>query len=120
MTLFHFINEVISTKAVSSDPLLFRAAIFICGGVPFTALEDMGLDLSPVAHEVNRYTGALLNGSAGRLIELAANLHLIKRGFGLWDYVAEHIVHNPSCRPKRSDVFGLDFTKFPESACLWV
>lgn len=94
----------------------FRAAIFICGGVPLPALEYMALPVSTRAHEINQCTGALLNGTAGRLTELAANLKLIKRGLSLWDGSSDLLVHDPQHRPARSDVFGLDFTKFPASA----
>ncbi|KAJ5952039.1 Serine hydrolase FSH [Penicillium vulpinum] len=112
MALYHAMNN----NKPDMESLPFRAAIFICGGVPFPALEDMGLEISPYAHEVNQYTGALLNEAAGRLAMLAQNLYLINRGSGLWEYAADRNVHNPELRPKRSDVFGLDFTKFPENA----
>ncbi|KAJ5177734.1 Serine hydrolase FSH [Penicillium coprophilum] len=112
MALYHAMN----INEPDLEPLPFRAAIFICGGVPFPALEDMGLEVSPLAHEVNRYTGALLNDTAGQLTVLAQNLCLIKRGLGLWEYAAERNLHNPESRPERNNVFGLDFTKFPENA----
>lgn len=112
MALYHSMNS----NNPDLEALPFPAAIFICGGVPFPALEDMGLEVSPYAHEVNRYTGALLNDAAGRLAVLAKNLYLIKRGLGLWEYAANRNLHNPKFRPRRSDVFGLDFTKFPENA----
>lgn len=115
MALYHAIQQTTEPGSIE-DPLPFRAAIFICGGVPLPALEDMGLEVSERAHEINQCTGALLNGTAGRLAELAANLHLIKRGVGLWDGNMGSLVHDPKQRPDRSDVFGLDFTKFPAAA----
>ncbi|KAA8644075.1 hypothetical protein EYZ11_012545 [Aspergillus tanneri] len=113
MALYRTVN---GDSRVEEESLPFRAAIFICGGVPLSALEDMGLEVSPRAHEINRCTGTLLNGTARRLSELAANLHLIKRGVGLWDANGYQLVHDPTRRPDRRDVFGLDFTGFPTHA----
>lgn len=115
MALYHSIQQATEPGTVE-EPLPFRAAIFICGGVPLPALEDMGLEVSNRAHEINQCTGALLNGTAGKLAEFAANLHLIKRGVGLWDGNKGSLVHDSKKRPDRSDVFGLDFTKFPVAA----
>lgn len=117
MALYRSMEEVLSHGDFYGEPPLpFGAAIFICGGVPLPALEDMGLPVSTRAHEINQSTGALLNGTAGRLAEFAANLKLIKRGVGLWDDNNDLLVHDPRQRPARSDVFGLDFTEFPASA----
>ena len=103
-------------KNPNDEAFPFRAAIFICGGVPLPALEDMGLEVSPRAHEINRLTGALLNGTASRLADFASNLKLIKRGVGLWDGSEARILHDPNRRPSRNDVFGLPFNRFPASA----
>ncbi|OCK72877.1 hypothetical protein K432DRAFT_430850 [Lepidopterella palustris CBS 459.81] len=118
MVLYHAIDAAaaLAKGAKAEEPLPFRAAIFICGGVPLPALEDMGLEVPPRAHEINQRTGELLTGTAGRLTELAANLELIKPGVGLWDGNEGRLVHDPEVRPKRSDVFGLDFTMFPTTA----
>lgn len=100
----------------------FRAAVFICGGVPLYALRDMGLDVSDRAEEINKETGALLNGTAGKLSTFAADTTLIKRGVGLWDGNGAALVHDPDpgMRPRREDVFGLDFTVFPEWATIQI
>lgn len=100
----------------SEEALPFRAAIFICGGVPLPALDDIGLEVPPRARELNQRTSALLNETAGRLSQMAANPELIRPGFGLWDGNEDQLVHDPKVKPDRSDVFGLDFTKFPEYA----
>ncbi|KAK2813667.1 hypothetical protein FQN50_000065 [Emmonsiellopsis sp. PD_5] len=109
---------VLGSMGGEESSLPFRAAIFICGGIPLSALEDMGLEVSARAHEISQVTGQLLNGAAGRLTELAENVHLIKAGVGLWDLndAAALLVHDPGRRPDRSDVFGLDFTRFPGAA----
>ncbi|KAK3991408.1 putative serine hydrolase [Cladorrhinum sp. PSN332] len=95
-----------------SDPLPFKAAIFICGGLPLNVLEDVGIPVSRKAHEVNDASGALLKRKAGALSDWAANLDKIKPGVGLWDDT-EGLLHDPSKMPDESDVFGLDFTKVP-------
>ncbi|KGO63926.1 Serine hydrolase FSH [Penicillium italicum] len=115
MALYRSVEQA-SFPDQEEPPLPFRAAIFICGGVPLPALEDMGLPVSARTHEINQCTGAMLNSTAGRLAELAADLKLIKRGVSLWDGNAGALVHDPARKPARNDVFGLDFTAFPDSA----
>ncbi|KAH6975837.1 serine hydrolase FSH [Ilyonectria destructans] len=118
MALYRAVDAATAqSKGDKSDELLpFRAAIFICGGVPLPVFEHMGLVVPTRAHEINQHTGELLNGTAGRLNEMAANLKLIKRGAGLWDAGKGQLMHDPKARPELSDVFGLDFTRFPTSA----
>ncbi|KAK5989547.1 Esterase alnB-like protein [Cladobotryum mycophilum] len=117
MALYHAFESAtaIADGGNEKQRLPFSAAIFICGGVPLPALEDMRLEVLPHAYDINQRTGKLLHDTAGRLNELAANLRLIKHGVGLWDMNTSQLVHNPTVRPDRNDVFGLDFTKFPTS-----
>jgi pimeloyl-ACP methyl ester carboxylesterase len=97
-----------------TEALPFKAAVFVCGGVPMPVLEDLGLPgVSPRAHEVNDQTGKLLKEKAGKLAELAENLDRIKPGMGLWDDVLS-LLHDPTKIPDESDVFGLDFTVMPK------
>ncbi|KAL1874915.1 hypothetical protein VTK73DRAFT_10395 [Phialemonium thermophilum] len=93
-------------------PLPFRAAIFICGGVPFPALEDLGINIPRRAHEINDRTGKLLREKAGDLARMASHPDQIRRGVGLWDDT-DGLLHNPAVLPDPKDVFGLDFTSFP-------
>lgn len=127
MALYRAIDDPSEGESESEEALPFRAAIFICGGVPLSALEDMGLEVSPRAHEINHRTGKQLNETAARLTEMAANTQLIKRGVGLWDGNEGRLIHGHAHahapkqqqqqrRRKRSDVFGLDFTRFPTAA----
>ncbi|KAK4165144.1 putative serine hydrolase [Cladorrhinum sp. PSN259] len=94
-------------------PLPFKAAIFICGGLPLNVLEDIGVPVSQKAHEVNRVSGNLLKAKAGALNEWASNLDKIKPGVGLWDDTTG-LLHDPNVMPDDEDVFGLDFTKIPK------
>ncbi|KAH7139672.1 serine hydrolase FSH [Dactylonectria estremocensis] len=118
MALYRAVDAATSHSKSSKpdEPLPFRAAIFICGGVPLPVLEHMGLEVPVRAHEINKRTGELLNGTARRLDDMAANVKLIPRGVGLWDAGKVDLMHDPLARPALSDVFGLDFTRFPASA----
>lgn len=112
------------------QPLPFKAAVFICGGIPLAILDRMGLPVSPAAWEINNRTGRGLHekaGAAGKEIEAmlrAGNTGGAARR-GLWDRT-DDLVHqvassldpeyDPHELPKQdpSNVFGLDFTRFPE------
>ncbi|KAL4898872.1 serine hydrolase FSH [Aspergillus multicolor] len=104
------------------DGIPFKAAIFICGGIPLYALRDMGLPISSAAEEINKATGALLQNTATSLSTYASDISLIKRGVGLWDgnVSANSLIHDPGVRPPRDDVFGLDFTSFPDWATITI
>jgi hypothetical protein len=94
------------------QPLPFQAAVFICGGMPLPALENLGVAVPDRAKAINELTSKLMNKKAGALVDLAAHLDRIRPGVGLWDNV-EGLLHNPDRLPEESDVFGLDFTAMP-------
>ncbi|KXX77136.1 Family of serine hydrolases 1 [Madurella mycetomatis] len=102
-------------RETPDEPLPFKAAIFVCGGLPLGVLEDLGLPVSQRAHEINDETVRLLKQKAGMLTELAESKERIKPGMGLWDDTAV-LLHDPDEMPDESDVFGLDFTAMPEDA----
>ncbi|KAK4450031.1 family of serine hydrolases 1 [Podospora aff. communis PSN243] len=99
-------------RETPSEPLPFRAAIFICGGLPLQVLEDLDLPVSQKAYEINDETVRLLKARAGALTALAADPSRITPGTGLWDEL-EGLVHDPEVMPDEEDVFGLDFTIIP-------
>lgn len=103
-------------RETPTAPLPFRAAIFICGGLPLPVLEDLvppgARALSPRAHAVNDETVRLLKARAGALTDLAAHPERIRRGRGLWDDTAG-LLHDPLVMPPPDDVFGMDFTAMP-------
>ncbi|KAK3353542.1 serine hydrolase FSH [Lasiosphaeria hispida] len=99
-------------RETPEEELPFKAAIFICGGLPLPVLGDLGLPISQKAHDINDETVRLLKQRAGELTNLANNLDQIKLGQGLWDNTKE-LVHDPSVMPPESDVFGIDFTAMP-------
>ncbi|KAK3380120.1 serine hydrolase FSH [Lasiosphaeria ovina] len=102
-------------RETPNEELPFKAAMFVCGGVPLPVLEDLGLPVSQRAHDINDETVRLLKQKAGALTELAANLDRIRPGVGLWDDTAG-LLHDPRVMPHESDVFGLDFTAMPADA----
>lgn len=117
MALYHAVEAANEEQVLGSGPSLpFRAAIFICGGLPLPVLEDLGLKVTCRAQEIHLQTAKQLQNTAGKLSDYAANPELIKPGVGLWDCLEGQLLHDPTVRPDRSDVFGLDFTSFPTSA----
>jgi len=99
-------------RETPQEPLPFKAAVFVCGGLPLPVLDDLGLPLSQRVYDINDQTVKMLKKRAGALTELAANPDLIKLGTGLWDDL-NGLVHDPKVMPDESDVFGLDFTIIP-------
>ncbi|KAL3476018.1 serine hydrolase FSH [Aspergillus californicus] len=118
MALYHAFDNQDDTGWKEKEEFPFPTAIFICGGMPLWVLEDLGLDVSARAHMINKTTSTLLQGTAGKLSTFAADTRLIKRGRGLWDSNLEEgvLIHDPTTRPERADVFGLDYAGFPEWA----
>ncbi|KAK4230013.1 putative serine hydrolase [Podospora fimiseda] len=92
-------------------PLPFKACIFICGGLPLGILEDIGIEVSKKAHEINDASSILLRNKATALNNWA---ELQGKGKGLWDDT-KGLLHDPSIIPDDQDVFGLDFTKIPKN-----
>lgn len=93
----------------------FRGAILICGGMAVTWMEeDLGLDVSPRARDIEERSVRSLHRKAGHLSELSANPELIQRGVGLWDDTQDlvHVPGTPLPQDDR-DIFGLDFASFP-------
>jgi len=99
-------------RETPSEPLPFKAAVFVCGGLPLQVLEDLELPVPQRAYDINDETVRLLKARAGKLTQLAANPDQIKLGTGLWDDL-EGLVHDPSVMPDEEDVYGLDFTIIP-------
>lgn len=98
---------------VPDEPLPFKSVVFICGGLPFPVLEDLGYKVPQKALDVNDQTVTVMKQKAANLAHMAANLHEIKHGVGLWDDTSD-LIHDPDVMPDKKDVFGLDFTQIPE------
>ncbi|KAI4267937.1 MAG: hypothetical protein LQ337_008119 [Flavoplaca oasis] len=87
------------------EPLPFKIAIFICGGAPMQALEDLGIEISQEARDVD-------NKSARALAEQASTDAILKSGLDRWQN-NHGALSSPEGRLDPSNVFGLDFTKMP-------
>lgn len=111
------LHHAMESATSSIEALPFRSAIFICGGMPLPALEGLGLEVPLRAYEINRLTSALLAETNEKLKKTAAtDRKHIRAGVDLWDADDERHVHDPTVRPSRFDVFGLDFRQFPPHA----
>ena len=100
------------------EPLPFAGAIFICGGIPLVVLTDLGLPVSAEAWDINNRTGRALQEKAGAA---GAEIRAIMEGGldarrGLWD-CTDTLEQDPLAPfpTDRTDVFGLDFTLFPDT-----
>ncbi|KAL8811417.1 MAG: hypothetical protein Q9223_001940 [Gallowayella weberi] len=88
-------------------PLPFKCAIFICGGVPMQVLEDLGVEVTTEAWDMN-------NKSSKALAEQASSDSILKSGLSRWtnvDGVSPGNLDAGLIDPK--NVFGLNFTKMP-------
>ena len=106
--------------------LPFKAAVFICGGIPLDTLSHMGLPVPPAAWEINNATGQQLHkkaGAAGEEIKALMKSGNARQamGRGLWDRT-DGLIHqvpgnyDPHRLPPsllQTDVYGLDVTRFP-------
>ena len=109
------------------QPLPFKAAVFICGGIPLDILSHMGLPVPPAAWEINNATGQQLHkkaGAAGEEIKALMKSGNVRQAMnrGLWDRtdgLSHQVPGNyydplrlpPSLQP--TNVYGLDYTRFP-------
>jgi hypothetical protein len=100
-------------RETPDEPLPFKAAVFVCGGMPLHVLEDLGVDVPARAKAVNDMTSKLMRQKASALADMAANPERIQLGVGLWDDVGG-LLHDPKKMPEEKDVFGLDFTTMAE------
>ncbi|KAL8715723.1 MAG: hypothetical protein Q9220_000390 [cf. Caloplaca sp. 1 TL-2023] len=87
--------------------LPFKCAVFICGGVPLQVLEDLGVEVTEAAWEMNK-------SSAVQLMEQASGDAILKRGAQRWrnvNYKSNEGFTGETPVDDASDVFGLDFTR---------
>ncbi|OAA68338.1 ef-hand calcium-binding domain protein [Niveomyces insectorum RCEF 264] len=99
-----------AATAAAPAPLPFRGAIFVCGGVSFTSLADLGVPIPARAAAIERQSVQALHQRTRQFQALAAQPDQIQRGVGLWDDTS-NLVHDPSgaLPTDPHDVFGLDF-----------
>ncbi|KAL9022852.1 MAG: hypothetical protein Q9196_007501 [Gyalolechia fulgens] len=88
------------------QPLPFKVAVFICGGVPLQVLEDVGIDVSDEAWEMNEK-------SSIALAQQASSDAILKSGLNRW-VNADGVIPNAHVPLDPTNVFGLDFTNMPK------
>ena len=89
-----------------NEPLPFRVAIFICGGPSYQVLEDLGIEVSQEAWDMN-------NSSGKALAQQASSDAILKSGLDRW-VSADGVFANGESKIDPANVFGLDFTKMPQ------
>ncbi|KAL8825126.1 MAG: hypothetical protein Q9170_007919 [Blastenia crenularia] len=89
-----------------NQPLPFKVAIFICGGVPLQVLEDVGIEVSQEVWDLN-------DKSSKALAEQASSDAILKSGLNRW-MSADSTINSEDALRDPSNVFGLDFTKMPK------
>ncbi|KAL8965982.1 MAG: hypothetical protein Q9183_003586 [Haloplaca sp. 2 TL-2023] len=87
------------------QPLPFKTAIFICGGVPLQVLEDLGIEVSQEAWDMN-------TKSAQALAEQASTEAILKSGLDRWGNDNGSVVDETELDLK--NVFGINFEGIPE------
>ncbi|KAJ5457043.1 hypothetical protein N7530_012317 [Penicillium desertorum] len=94
-----------------TEPLPFKAVVFICGGPVFSVLEDMGMTISDEVHEWDRRTKLALR-------ERASKEAILKWGKDRWTTPGgngDTDLHlDPSAPIDPSNVFGLDTVQMPQ------
>ena len=84
-------------------PLPFKVAIFICGAVPLSVVEDLGVHVSAQARELDARTSKQLKQRASAVATATP-------GTDYWIEVDER-AFDPSAPIDPSNVFGIDFTQ---------
>lgn len=78
MALYHAMqSSAAKSNADKPEPLPFRSAIFICGGIPLPILEDLSLQVPPRAYELCDLSSVLLHEITAKLQLMASNRELI-------------------------------------------
>ncbi|KAL8777960.1 MAG: hypothetical protein Q9194_002266 [Teloschistes cf. exilis] len=89
-----------------NQPLPFKVAIFICGGVPMQVLEDLGIDVSQEAWDMN-------TKSSKALAEQASSDAILKSGLNRW-VNADGFISEQGKPVDPKNVFGLNFEDMPQ------
>ena len=95
--------------AISNLPAPFKVGIFICGGMPLKVLDDLGLPVSQTARDWD-------DNSRQALFAQADSKAILESGRERWTGVTIGAAesYNLIDEIDETDVFGLDFSNFPE------
>lgn len=91
-----------------NSPPLFKAAIFICGGVPLDVLSSIGIDVTDEARELDQSSKVALE-------QRASSAAIIRDGYDRWGAGFNPFSADPemSTGDKRM-VFGIDVAQIPQ------
>ncbi|MCJ1250360.1 hypothetical protein MMC30_007586 [Trapelia coarctata] len=104
-------STLLLTHAVNGIPPPFKAAVFICSGMPLPMLADFGIPISDKAREWDE-------SSRQQLSAQADNAAILSAGRDRWTGVTvkgELSLNTPGKEIPDTDVFGLDFSQIPRS-----
>ncbi|KAF3014496.1 hypothetical protein E8E14_011162 [Neopestalotiopsis sp. 37M] len=103
------VTSIILYYAREGKPLPFKSAVFVCGSINYSVLEDLGLPVSDRAKEIKLATENMVRQKAGALADLAVRT---EKASGIWENTAG-LLHNVKALPPMKDCFGVDFESYP-------
>ena len=115
--LMHRARDLGASSSADTNPLPFRSAIFLCGGLSFTSLDTLGVVVPPEALEIERQSVVALHAKTRLFRELASQPDQIQRGVRLWDDTSTLIHTLGEPLPPVDDVFGMNLSSaggFPQ------
>lgn len=87
----------------TGSPPLFKAAVFICGGVPLDVLSSLGVDVTDEAREIDEASKVALR-------EQASSEAILRDGYDRWTGNFDPLDENGEPRV----VFGIDIARVPK------
>ncbi|MCJ1397715.1 hypothetical protein MMC11_000911 [Xylographa trunciseda] len=98
LLLSHFIN----TPHAASP---FKLAVFICSGLPLTALDELGLPVGQKARDIDERSKQALSAQA-------SSESILAQGAERWTGIESAVITDEEV--SETDVYGLDFTQYPK------
>ncbi|CAK7211265.1 hypothetical protein SEUCBS140593_001120 [Sporothrix eucalyptigena] len=108
--LMHRARDLGSSPSANIPPLPFRGVIFVCGGLSFTSLAALGVEVPQEALTMEEKSVQALHAKTRLFRELASQPDQIQRGVGLWDDTSNLVHELGAPLPPDNDVFGMDFS----------
>lgn len=91
----------------SNSPPLFKAAIFICGGVPLDVLASLGVEVTSEARELDQSSKVALQ-------QQASTEAILRDGYDRWGLgLSGFSAYQAEEFGKRGMVFGIDVARIP-------
>jgi pimeloyl-ACP methyl ester carboxylesterase len=90
------------------SPPLFKAAMFICGGVPLDVLSSLGIDVTDEARQLD-------DSSKVALQQMASSEAILRDGYDRWRGGFDPFAADPeNGTGERKTVFGIDVARIPK------